>query len=115
MFAPLQGKVNAAAGSADVDGLTNRLALLEALIEACRTIATKLDPMEATAAIISQTLKVLMADRATIFTKDPHSNHLVLTVAEGARNIRVPIGKVSHRPTRPHVVLAERIFLNRPP
>lgn len=89
----IQGKVSQTTGSADVDGLTNRLALLEALIEACRTIATKLDPMEATTAIIGQTIKVLMADRATIFTKDPHSNHLVLTVAEGARNIRVPIGK----------------------
>lgn len=77
----------------DVDGLTNRLALLESLIEACRTIATKLDPLEATTAIIGQTLKVLLADRATIFTKDPHSDNLVLMVAEGARNIRVPIGK----------------------
>ncbi|GMH82160.1 hypothetical protein TrVE_jg12999 [Triparma verrucosa] len=89
----IQGKASSTSGAADVDGLTNRLALLESLIEACRTIATKLDPMEATQAIINQTLKVLLADRATIFTKDPHSNNLILMVAEGARNIRVPIGK----------------------
>ena len=54
----IQSKTSVVANSSDVDGLTGRLALLEALIEACRTIATKLDPIEATAAIISQTLKV---------------------------------------------------------
>lgn len=78
---------------ADVDGLTNRLALLESLIEACRTIATKLNPHEATQAIVSQTIKVLEADRATIFILDPLTQELVLMVAEGARNIRVPLGK----------------------
>ena len=61
---------------ADVDGLTNRLALLESLIEACRTIATKLNPIEATSAIISQTIKVLEADRATIFILDPQTQEV---------------------------------------
>ena len=54
----IQAKQSVGESVADVDGLTNRLALLESLIEACRTIATKLNPHEATQAIVSQTIKV---------------------------------------------------------
>ena len=86
-------------GVRDVDGLTNRLALLENLIEACRTIATKLDPIEAVAVIVSQTIKVLEADRATIFTLDNATKELVLVVVVFRLIIAIAVllGRGTHR------------------
>lgn len=66
---------------------------MQKLLDASSTIAT-LDPLQATDNIVAETCRILNCDRATIFTIDNITQELVLTVAEGARNIRVPIGQV---------------------
>ena len=65
---------------------------MQKLLDASSTIAT-LDPLAATENIISETCRILGCDRATIFTLDQTTNELVLCVAEGAKNIRVPVGQ----------------------
>jgi signal transduction protein with GAF and PtsI domain len=65
---------------------------MEKLLDASRTIAN-LDPLQATDNIISETCRILNADRSTIFTLDADTQELVLCVAEGAKNIRVPVGQ----------------------
>lgn len=44
---------------------------------------------------MGETCRILGCDRATIFTLDAVAKELVLSVAEGAKNIRVPLGQVS--------------------
>jgi hypothetical protein len=66
---------------------------MQKLLDASRTIAT-LDPLAATDNIVTETCRILNCDRATIFTLDEDSHELVLCAAEGARNIRVPVGQV---------------------
>lgn len=78
----------------EVDALRERLAVSERLLEAARAMSTKLDPLEATENITYQACQVLKADRATIFTLDRTTNELVLYVAQGAQDIRVPVGVV---------------------
>ena len=70
-----------------------RLNLLEKVIAASRAIAKELDPFAATKIIIQETCRILDADRATLFTHDISTNELVLSVAEGAKDIRVPYGR----------------------
>lgn len=65
---------------------------MQKLLDASSTIAT-LDPMAATDNIVAETCRILKCDRATIFTVDKVTQELVLTVAEGAKNIRMPIGQ----------------------
>jgi signal transduction protein with GAF and PtsI domain len=65
---------------------------MQKLLDASRTIAT-LDPLQATDNIVTETCRILNCDRATIFTLDDVSHELVLCAAEGARNIRVPVGQ----------------------
>lgn len=65
---------------------------MQKLLDASTTIAT-LDPLQATDNIVSETCRILSCDRATIFTLDEASQELVLSVAEGAKNIRVPLGQ----------------------
>ena len=65
---------------------------MQKLLDASSTIAT-LDPLQATENIVAETCRILSCDRATIFTVDRVTQELVLTVAEGAKNIRVPIGQ----------------------
>eukprot|EP01138_Halocafeteria_seosinensis_P014547 gb/GECG01014851.1/.p1 GENE.gb/GECG01014851.1/~~gb/GECG01014851.1/.p1 ORF type:complete len:384 (+),score=64.34 gb/GECG01014851.1/:1-1152(+) len=72
---------------------TQRLHLLQSLIQASRAIATELDPMDATKNIISECTRLLEADRATLFKLDEPKEELVLMVAEGAKSIRVPLGQ----------------------
>lgn len=62
------------------------------LLDASRTIAT-LDPLQATDNIITETCRILNCDRSTIFTLDDVNQELVLCVAEGISNIRVPVGQ----------------------
>lgn len=69
---------------------------MQKLLDASSTIAT-LDPLQATENIVSETCRILNCDRATIFTVDRITEELVITVAEGAKNIRVPIGQVSFK------------------
>jgi hypothetical protein len=66
---------------------------MQKLLDASSTIAT-LDPLQATDNIVTETCRILNCDRATIFTVDAMTQELVLCVAEGARNIRVPMGQV---------------------
>jgi hypothetical protein len=66
---------------------------MQKLLDASSTIAT-LDPLQANDNIVTETCRILNCDRATIFTTDFITQELVLCVAEGARNIRVPMGQV---------------------
>ena len=66
---------------------------MQQLLDASSAIAT-LDPIQATENIVTETCRILKCDRATIFIVDNITKELVLTVAEGAKNIRVPIGQV---------------------
>lgn len=65
---------------------------MQKLLEASNTIAN-LDPLQATDNVVQETCRILSCDRATIFVLDEASNELVLCVAEGAKNIRVPVGQ----------------------
>lgn len=65
---------------------------MQKLLDASSTIAT-LDPLQATENIVAETCRILNCDRATIFTVDKVTEELVLTVAEGAKNIRIPVGQ----------------------
>jgi signal transduction protein with GAF and PtsI domain len=60
--------------------------------DASSTIAT-LDPLQATDNIVTETCRILDCDRATIFTTDFATQELVLKVAEGAKDIRLPLGQ----------------------
>lgn len=73
--------------------LKRKIVGMEKLLDASNTIAT-LDPLQATENIISETCRILECDRSTIFTLDSLTQELVLSIAEGARNIRVPLGQV---------------------
>lgn len=79
----------------EATGLTDkqRLDVLDKIIRASCAIAMQLDPSEATHTIISETCNVLQADRATLFTVDKTTEELVINVAEGAKDIRLPMGK----------------------
>lgn len=72
--------------------LRRKIDAMQKLLDASSTIAT-LDPLQATENIVAETCRILTCDRATIFTVDRVTEELVLTVAEGAKNIRVPIGQ----------------------
>eukprot|EP01039_Chlorochromonas_danica_P000637 gene635-692_t len=72
--------------------LRRKIDAMQKLLDASSTIAT-LDPLQATENIVSETCRILSCDRATIFTVDKVTEELVLTVAEGAKDIRVPIGQ----------------------
>jgi len=72
--------------------LRRKVDSMQQLLDASSTIAT-LDPMKATENIVTETCRILKCDRATIFLVDNITKELVLTVAEGAKNIRVPIGQ----------------------
>jgi hypothetical protein len=76
-----------------LEEMRRRTDQMSKLLDASRTIAT-LDPLEATDNIVTETCRILNCDRATIFTLDAVNQELILCVAEGARNIRVPVGKV---------------------
>lgn len=76
-----------------VSELKRKVEGMQKLLDASSTIAT-LDPLQATDNIVAETCRILNCDRATIFTVDKVTQELVLCVAEGAKNIRVPIGQV---------------------
>jgi superfamily I DNA and RNA helicase len=80
--------------SEQVIDLRRKVDGMQTLLDASSTIAT-LDPHQATENIIFETCRILDCDRATIFTLDKITSELVLSVAEGAKNIRIPVGQVS--------------------
>ena len=79
--------------SGDTFAMKERLHLLEKLLESSKTIAQKLDPFEATEAIIHESCALLNCDRASIFTLDKENDGLQLMVAKGANRIFLPMGK----------------------
>jgi len=72
--------------------LNKKVEGIQKLLDASTTIAT-LDPLQATSNIITETCRILECDRATIFTIDSYTKELKLSVAEGATDIRIPIGQ----------------------
>lgn len=80
--------------SEQVIDLRRKVDGMQTLLDASSTIAS-LDPHQATENIIFETCRILNCDRATIFTVDKITQELVLSVAEGAKNIRIPMGQVS--------------------
>lgn len=85
-------ELSRAAGAADGGTVPERLEVLEKLLAACRTISLQLDPREAQAKIVSEACRILAADRATIFRVDNAVDELIINVAEGAQDIRLPLG-----------------------
>ena len=93
----IQGKTLEAAQQSlpeQITELRRKVDGMQQLLDASSTIAT-LDPHQATDNIVAETCRILNCDRATIFTVDNITKELVLSVAEGAKNIRVPIGQVN--------------------
>ena len=82
-----------AAAVGDKETMATRLLLLEKLIKASRAMAMQLDPFKATEIIVHETCELIDCDRATLFTVDEQKQELVLMVAEGAKAIRLPVGK----------------------
>lgn len=78
--------------SEQVIDLRRKVEGMQTLLDASSTIAS-LDPHQATENIIFETCRILNCDRATIFTVDKITQELVLSVAEGAKNIRIPLGQ----------------------
>ena len=72
--------------------LNKKVEGIQKLLDASTTIAS-LDPLQATENIISETCRILECDRATIFTVDDYTKELKLSAAEGATDIRIPIGQ----------------------
>ena len=78
-----------------LEEMRRKVDAMEKLLDASRTIAN-LDPLQATSNIVNETCRILNCDRATIFTLDSAAQELTLCVAEGAKNIRVPVGQVKY-------------------
>eukprot|EP01038_Epipyxis_sp_PR26KG_P008567 gene8567-11577_t len=91
----IQGKVLQTAQQTlpeQITELRRKVDGMQKLLDASSTIAT-LDPLQATDNIVTETCRILNCDRATIFTIDSITQELVLSVAEGAKDIRIPIGQ----------------------
>merc|ERR1719498_703321 len=69
-----------------------KLSTMERLLEASKSIADSLDPYDATNTIVKESCSILDADRASIFTMSNDKSNLILMIAEGAKNITVPVG-----------------------
>uniref|UniRef100_A0A7S2MFV9 GAF domain-containing protein n=1 Tax=Octactis speculum TaxID=3111310 RepID=A0A7S2MFV9_9STRA len=72
--------------------METRIKKLEQLLEASKAIANCLDPYEATTVIIKESLDILSADRASLWTVTEDGKNLKLMVAEGVENLTVPVG-----------------------
>ena len=59
-------------------------------IETFKAISSALDPFEAQERVIAESCHLLSCDRASIFLLDETTNELVLHVAKGAQEIRIP-------------------------
>lgn len=87
VIAPVTTSANKQMGAVE-----KRLSVMERLIEASRSIADTLDPYDATNTIVKESCSILNADRASIFTMSNDKANLILMIAEGAKNITVPVG-----------------------
>jgi len=91
----IHGKVVAAvttSANQQMNAIEGRLKTMERLVEASRSIADSLDPYDATNTIVKESCTILGADRASIFTMSNDKKNLILMIAEGAKNITVPVG-----------------------
>ena len=59
-------------------------------IETFKAISSALDPFEAQEQVIAESCSLLGCDRASIFLLDHSTDELVLHVAKGAQEIRIP-------------------------
>ena len=62
------------------------------ILDACRSISS-LDPEQTAANITSACCRILDCDRCSLFTLDSIAQELILWMAEGVKNIRVPLGE----------------------
>ncbi|MES1913728.1 MAG: hypothetical protein MHM6MM_005891 [Cercozoa sp. M6MM] len=67
--------------------------LLDSFLEAIRRIAHETTPERTAAAVVDETCALLQCDRATLFFVDEDAQELVLLIATGAREIRLPMGQ----------------------
>lgn len=66
--------------------------VMEDFLTAIRNISSEIRPDEAARTIIKETCQLLNADRSTLFFVDAEAQELILVIAKGANNIRIPIG-----------------------
>lgn len=66
--------------------------VMEDFLKAIRNISAEISPDDAAKTIIKETCALLNADRSTLFFVDAEANELILVIAKGANNIRIPIG-----------------------
>jgi len=92
----IHGKVLGSGGGGASSGqhaaTSSRLATMERLVKAAKSIADNLDPYDATNTIVQEACAILGADRASIFIVSNDKKILALMMAEGAKEITVPIG-----------------------
>jgi len=69
-----------------------RLAVMERLVRSSRAISESLNPYEATSTIVQEACGILGADRASVFLLSDDKSSLRLMMAEGAKEITVPVG-----------------------
>jgi len=78
--------------SEQVEDMKRKTDSMTKVLDASRAMSS-LDPFESTSNIVGECCRILDCDRATMFTLDTISQELLLWVAEGVNNIRVPVGQ----------------------
>lgn len=87
-------KVDAAQRSLpeQITELRRKIDGMQKLLDAAGTIAV-MDPIKSMDNIITECCRILSCDRTTIYSVDNVTDELVLTVSEGAKQVRVPLGQ----------------------
>lgn len=75
-----------------LEGSENGWDVMENFLSAVKNISSEIRPDEAARTIIKETCQLLKADRSTLFFVDADAQELILVIAKGANNIRIPIG-----------------------
>jgi len=65
---------------------------MESFLETILAVSSEIRPEEAAEKVIEECCKLLQCDRTTLFFVDAEANELILVVARGANNIRLPMG-----------------------
>lgn len=61
-------------------------------LSAVEVVSQEIDPDKVASAVIKEACSLIQADRCTLFFVDAEAHELILIVAKGAKNIRIPIG-----------------------
>eukprot|EP00456_Euglypha_rotunda_P022675 TRINITY_DN19055_c0_g1_i7.p1 TRINITY_DN19055_c0_g1~~TRINITY_DN19055_c0_g1_i7.p1 ORF type:complete len:454 (-),score=57.35 TRINITY_DN19055_c0_g1_i7:25-1263(-) len=80
----------------DDSARTARLETVEKFLEAIQVMSAELEPHKAAEKIIEETSKLLMCERSNLFTVDPDTDELVLTIHKGetiSKEVRLPMSK----------------------